>query len=47
MVDNVPHAEAADYEEMLDRPFEILTAEDWECLRQYKPVAKSRELVTA
>ncbi|MCC5633786.1 hypothetical protein LC613_40930 [Nostoc sphaeroides CHAB 2801] len=47
MVDTVPHAEAADCEELLDRPFEILTAQDWELLREYEPVAESRELVTA
>jgi hypothetical protein len=47
MVDNVPHAEAADCEELLDRPFEMLTALDWELLREYAPVAESRELVTA
>nr|WP_322712716.1 hypothetical protein [Nostoc sp. ChiSLP03a]MDZ8213928.1 hypothetical protein [Nostoc sp. ChiSLP03a] len=47
MVDTVPHAEAANYEELLDRPFDILTAQDWELLREYAPVAESRELVTA
>ena len=47
MVDNVPHTEAADCEELLDRPFEMLTALDWERLREYAPVAESRELVTA
>jgi hypothetical protein len=46
MVDTVPHAEAADCEELLDRPFEMLTALDWEMLREYAPVAESRELVT-
>ncbi|MEH2324941.1 MAG: hypothetical protein V7K32_15525 [Nostoc sp.] len=34
MVDTMPHAEAADYEEMLDRPFEMLTNEEWGQLRQ-------------
>jgi hypothetical protein len=47
MVDTVPHAEAADCEELLDRPFEILTNEEWGQLREYEPVAESRELVTA
>ncbi|MCC5632702.1 hypothetical protein LC613_34475 [Nostoc sphaeroides CHAB 2801] len=28
MVDVLPHAEAADCEELLDRPFEMLTAQD-------------------
>ncbi|WP_242056168.1 hypothetical protein [Nostoc flagelliforme] len=47
MLDTVPHAEAADCEELLDRPFEMLTTLDWELLREYAPVAESRELVTA
>ncbi|MCC5632929.1 hypothetical protein LC613_35940 [Nostoc sphaeroides CHAB 2801] len=47
MVDTVPHAEAANCEELLDRPFEILTNEEWGQLRDYAPVAESRELVTA
>ncbi|MBG1259608.1 hypothetical protein [Nostoc commune] len=47
MVDTVPHAEAANCEELLDRPFEILTNEQWGQLREYEPVAESRELVTA
>ncbi|WP_375511042.1 hypothetical protein [uncultured Nostoc sp.] len=47
MVDTVPHAEAVDCEELLDRPFEMLTALDWEMLREYAPVAESQELVTA
>jgi hypothetical protein len=47
MVDTVPHTEAADWEELLDRPFEMLTAGEWELLREYEPVAESRELVTA
>lgn len=47
MVDNVPHAEAVDCELLLDRPFEMLTSLDWELLREYAPVAESRELVTA
>ncbi|MCC5602148.1 hypothetical protein [Nostoc favosum] len=34
-------------EELLDRPFEMLTAIDWELLREYVPVAESRDLVTA
>lgn len=34
MVDTMPDAEAADYEEMLDRPFEMLTNEEWGQLRQ-------------
>ncbi|MBC1296412.1 hypothetical protein GNF11_15815 [Nostoc sp. UCD122] len=47
MVDTVPHAEAADCEELLDRPFEMLTVLDWEMLREYAPVSESRELVAA
>jgi hypothetical protein len=34
MVDTMPHPEVADYEEMLDRPFEMLTNEEWGQLRQ-------------
>ncbi|QFS51414.1 hypothetical protein [Nostoc sphaeroides] len=44
MVDTVPHAEAANCEELLDRPFEMLTALDWELLREYAPAL---ELVAA
>jgi hypothetical protein len=47
MVDVLPHAEPANCEELLDRPFEMLTAQDWELLREYEAVAESRELVTA
>ena len=47
MVDTVPHAEAVDCSELLDRPFEMLTNEEWVQLREYEPVAESRELVTA
>jgi hypothetical protein len=47
MVEVLPHAEAVDCEELLDRPFEMLTTPDWELLREYAPVAESRELVTA
>lgn len=47
MVDNVPYAEAVNCEELLDRPFEMLTTLDWEMLREYVPVAASRELVMA
>ncbi|MHC5917192.1 MAG: hypothetical protein ACYTXE_40865 [Nostoc sp.] len=47
MVDSVPHTETVDCEELLDRPFEMLTAQDLELLREYEPVAESRELVTA
>ena len=47
MVESVPHAEAAGCEELLDRPFEMLTTQDWELLREYAPVADSRELMTA
>ncbi|WP_100903686.1 hypothetical protein [Nostoc flagelliforme] len=47
MVDVLPTAEVADCEELLDRPFEILTNEEWGQLREYEPVAESRELVTA
>ncbi|MCC5610465.1 hypothetical protein LC612_27875 [Nostoc sp. CHAB 5834] len=47
MVDTLPHAEAVNCEELLDRPFEMLTALDWEMLREYAPVAESQELVAA
>jgi hypothetical protein len=47
MVDVLPHTEAADCEELLDRPFEMLTAQDWELLREYEPRMESRELVAA
>ncbi|MCC5603794.1 hypothetical protein [Nostoc favosum] len=47
MVDVLPHAEAPLCEELLDRPFEMLTAGEWEQLRQYEAVAERRELVTA
>ncbi|MCC5633341.1 hypothetical protein LC613_38365 [Nostoc sphaeroides CHAB 2801] len=47
MVDNVPHAEAVDYEELLDRPFDELIPDEWQRLPEYAPVAESRELVTA
>ncbi|MHC5596059.1 MAG: hypothetical protein ACYTXC_08905 [Nostoc sp.] len=47
MVDTLPDAEAVDCEELLDRPFEMLTTLDWEMLREYAPVAESRELVAA
>ncbi|NJR76838.1 MAG: hypothetical protein HC773_31475, partial [Scytonema sp. CRU_2_7] len=43
----LPHAETVDCEELLDQPFEMLTALDWELLREYAPIAESRELVTA
>ncbi|WP_341531323.1 hypothetical protein WKK05_36965 (plasmid) [Nostoc sp. UHCC 0302] len=32
-------AEAAECEQLLDRPFEQLTAQDWQRLREYEPVA--------
>jgi hypothetical protein len=47
MVDTVPYAEMFNCEELLDRPFEMLTNEEWGQLREYAPVAESRELVTA
>ncbi|MHC5862764.1 hypothetical protein [Nostoc sp.] len=47
MVDVLPTAEAVDCEELLDRPFEMLTSQDLELLREYEAVAESRELVTA
>jgi hypothetical protein len=47
MVDVLPHTEAVDCEELLDRPFEMLTTPDWELLREYAPIAESQELVTA
>ncbi|MBG1258270.1 hypothetical protein [Nostoc commune] len=42
-----PHTEAADCEELLDRPFDELTPDEWQLLREYGPVAESRELVAA
>jgi hypothetical protein len=47
MVDVLPHAEAVDCEELLDRPFDELTPDEWQRLREYEPVAESWELVTA
>jgi hypothetical protein len=47
MVDVLPHAEAADCEELLDRLFDELTPDEWQWLREYEPVAESRELMTA
>ncbi|BBD70663.1 hypothetical protein NIES4072_70300 [Nostoc commune NIES-4072] len=44
MVESVPHAEAAGCEELLDRPFEMLTNEEWGQLREYEPAL---ELVAA
>ena len=32
-------AEATDCEQLLDRPVDELASEDWERLREYKPVA--------
>jgi hypothetical protein len=46
MVDVLPTAEVADCEELLDRPFDELTPDEWQRLREYAPVAESRELVT-
>ncbi|UKP00960.1 hypothetical protein [Nostoc sp. UHCC 0870] len=31
--------------ELLDKPFHLLTSEEWELLREYQPVSNSRELV--
>jgi hypothetical protein len=47
MVDVLPHTKAVDCEELLDRPFDELTSDEWQRLREYVPVAESRELVTA
>jgi hypothetical protein len=47
MVDVLPHTEAVDCEELLDRPFDELTSDEWQRLREYVPVAESWELVTA
>ncbi|MCC5620288.1 hypothetical protein [Nostoc sp. CHAB 5715] len=46
MVETSPSIEPT-FEELLDRPFEMLTSLDWELLREYTPVAESWELVTA
>ncbi|MBE9053943.1 hypothetical protein IQ243_26800 [Nostocales cyanobacterium LEGE 11386] len=34
-------------EDLLDKPFDEMTSEEWERLREYEPVPESRELVTA
>jgi hypothetical protein len=47
MVDMLPHAEPTNCEELLNRPFDELTPDEWQRLREYAPVAESRELVTA
>ncbi|WP_230967266.1 hypothetical protein [Nostoc commune] len=47
MVDVLPHTEAADCEELLDRPFDELTPDEWQRLREYAPRMESRELVAA
>ncbi|MBE9054265.1 hypothetical protein IQ243_28515 [Nostocales cyanobacterium LEGE 11386] len=39
--------EAASCEELLDKPFDQLTAEEWRILLEYEPVPESRELVVA
>jgi hypothetical protein len=41
MVDVLAHAEAADCEELLDRPFQMLTAPEWELLPDYERMALS------
>ncbi|MBD2249166.1 hypothetical protein H6G26_38690 [Nostoc sp. FACHB-888] len=45
MVDTMLDAEAADCEELLDRPFDELTPDEWQRLREYAPLQESRELV--
>jgi hypothetical protein len=47
MVDVLPTAEVADCEELLDRPFDELTSDEWQRLQEYAPVVESRELVAA
>jgi hypothetical protein len=47
MVDVLPISEVANCEELLDRPFDELTPDKWQRLREYAPVAESRELLTA
>ncbi len=44
MVYVLPHTEAVDCEELLDRPFEMLTVSEWQRLREYAPTL---ELVAA
>ncbi|MBD2491710.1 hypothetical protein [Aulosira sp. FACHB-615] len=44
MVDTVPSAEALDYDQLLDLPFDQLTSMQWERLLEYEPVL---ELVAA
>ncbi|NDJ26154.1 hypothetical protein GS682_32200 [Nostoc sp. B(2019)] len=39
--------EATCCEDLLDRPFETLTVEEWRRLVEYQPMSESRELVTA
>jgi hypothetical protein len=46
MVETLPSIEPT-FEELLDRPFDELTPDEWQRLREYAPVAESRELVTA
>jgi hypothetical protein len=47
MVDVLLTAEVADCEELLDRPFDELTPDEWQRLREYAPVAESQKLVAA
>ncbi|MFN6475530.1 MAG: hypothetical protein RMZ95_004465 [Nostoc sp. DedQUE07] len=37
MVEVLTNAETADCEELLDRPFDELTIEEWQRFREYKP----------
>jgi hypothetical protein len=39
MVEGLTDAEVANCEQLLDLPFEQLTAQDWQQLREYEPVA--------
>ncbi|MBE9053869.1 hypothetical protein IQ243_26410 [Nostocales cyanobacterium LEGE 11386] len=47
IVEVLPAAEPASLEELLDKPFDQLTAEEWRMLLEYEPVPESRELVAA
>ncbi|MCC5669192.1 hypothetical protein LC653_36455 [Nostoc sp. CHAB 5784] len=46
MVETSPSIEPT-FEELLDRPFDELTPDEWQRLREYAPSTQSRELVAA
>ncbi len=47
MLEVLPSAAVVDCEELLDKPFEELTADEWELLRAAKPSRESTELIAA